>query len=194
MSRRARTSRCLAATAVFLFGAGACATFHYGPRRRAPPGVPLADSPRIDVVLISRDHYDHLDRSVVRRLGNGPRYFVPLGLGRWLARAGVHRFSGLDWGQASSVGPLTVHAVPAKHGSGRRRWFMEHMHMDPPDAVPAFREMGAELGLAMHWGTFKLAEEPLSEPPRYLKKALLANGLDEDRFRVLGFGQTISVE
>lgn len=220
-----------------------------GPRRLAPAGVALADLPRVDVVLISHDHYDHLDKAAVRTLGNAPRYFIPLGLGRWLAAAGVHRFSELDWGQTSSVGSLTVHAVPAQHFSGRTlggfnrtlwtgwvvetgrgrlyfagdtgygghfreiaarfsplrvaflpigayrpRWFMGPMHLDPPEAVRAFRELGAEVGLAMHWGTFRQAEEPPAEPPLYLKKALRESGLDRDAIRVLKFGQTISLE
>lgn len=220
-----------------------------GPRRLAPPGVPFADLPRIDIVLVSHDHFDHLDRAAVRALGNGPRYFVPLGLGRWLAAAGIHRFSELDWGQTSSVGPLTIHAVPAQHFSGRtlggfnrRLWagwvvettrgrlyfagdtgygghfreiaarfsplriaflpigsyrprrIMETVHMDPPEAVRAFRELGAEVGVAMHWGTLGLTDEPPAEPPLYLKKALRESGLDPDAIRVLKFGQTISLE
>ncbi len=90
-----------------------------GPRRKAPPGVAFRDLPRIDAVLVSHDHYDHLDKATVQRLGDRPRWFVPLGMARWLAGVGVFRVSELDWFETSFIGDVLVHAVPARHTSMR---------------------------------------------------------------------------
>jgi len=61
-----------------------------GPRRFHPPPIALADLPPIDAVLVSHDHYDHLDMATVRHLAaRGARFFVPLGIGAHLERWGV---------------------------------------------------------------------------------------------------------
>jgi L-ascorbate metabolism protein UlaG (beta-lactamase superfamily) len=59
-----------------------------GPRRLSPPGLASEDLPRIDVVLISHDHYDHLDRNTVKRLAaaRGPLFLVPLRLKAWFSQ------------------------------------------------------------------------------------------------------------
>ncbi len=90
-----------------------------GPVRLAPPGLDFQDLPPIDAVLISHNHYDHLDKPTLQRLGNGPRVFVPLGHHRELAGWGVFKVSELDWWQTSFLGAVLVHCVPAKHNSNR---------------------------------------------------------------------------
>lgn len=90
-----------------------------GPKRVVPPGLPFADLPPIDVVLVSHDHYDHLDKAAVRRLGNKPRYFVPLGLARWFRGLGIDRVTELDWWRSAALGATVFQAVPALHWSGR---------------------------------------------------------------------------
>jgi N-acyl-phosphatidylethanolamine-hydrolysing phospholipase D len=57
-----------------------------GIKRLVPPGMKFEDLPPIDALLISHNHYDHLDETTVQRLGNKPKYFVPLGLARWLKK------------------------------------------------------------------------------------------------------------
>ncbi len=216
-----------------------------GPKRVAPPGVSLRDLPPIQAVIISHNHYDHLDLSTIRELGSAPRYFVPLGLGAWFAKEGLFNVAELDWWGEARMGPLTLIAVPAQHfsartlfdrdrslwagwvikakagtvffagcsgyapefreigrklgpirisllpiGGYRPRWFMRTMHMDPPEAVKVHQDLGSEVSIAMHWGTFKLTDEPLAEPPLYLKKALKEAGVSEDRFIVMKFGET----
>jgi N-acyl-phosphatidylethanolamine-hydrolysing phospholipase D len=95
-----------------------------GPRRLAPPGVAFEDLPRIDVVLISHDHYDHLDLPTVKRLAaaHDPLFLVPLGLKGWLAGNGIHRVEELDWWHARVYRGARFVCVPAQHFSQRTPW------------------------------------------------------------------------
>ncbi|MFC1477264.1 MBL fold metallo-hydrolase, partial [candidate division KSB1 bacterium] len=68
-----------------------------GPKRYVPPGIRFEDLPEIDYVVISHDHYDHLDKNTVKRLGDTPEYFVPLGVGNFLKKQGIMRIHELDW-------------------------------------------------------------------------------------------------
>ena len=92
-----------------------------GVGRYTPPGIPFSDLPRIDFVLISHDHYDHLDEATVRRLARtfNPRFVVPLGLKAWLEDRGITNVVELNWGESVTVAGLTVVCTPAQHGSGR---------------------------------------------------------------------------
>src|SRR5258708_9689716 len=92
-----------------------------GVRRYTPPGIALDSLPRIDFVLISHDHYDHLDEPTVRRLARkfDPQFIVPKGIKAWLADRGITNAIELDWGESVVVKGLTVVCAPAQHGSGR---------------------------------------------------------------------------
>ena len=94
-----------------------------GPRRLHPVPMPLADLPPLDAVLISHDHYDHLDTATVDALvaRDVCPFVVPLGVGGHLARWGVppERVVELDWEQSHSVGGLTLTCTEARHFSGR---------------------------------------------------------------------------
>jgi N-acyl-phosphatidylethanolamine-hydrolysing phospholipase D len=92
-----------------------------GVRRFTPPGIAFEDLPPIDFVLISHDHYDHLDEPTVRRLARtfDPLFVVPLGIKAWLADRGITNAVELDWGESVTVKGLTVVCTPAQHGSGR---------------------------------------------------------------------------
>lgn len=82
----------------------------------------VRDLPKIDVVLISHDHYDHLDYETIRALrGKVERFIVPLGVGAHLRRWGVdaERITELDWWKETQFGPLSFTATPARHFSGR---------------------------------------------------------------------------
>ena len=93
-----------------------------GPKRWYPSPVGLRELPRIDVVMISHDHYDHLDRSTITAMANWTTTFVaPLGVGAHLERWGIPaaRIVELDWWQSVRVGSLEIIATPARHASGR---------------------------------------------------------------------------
>ncbi len=94
-----------------------------GPLRAQPPGIELRDLPRIDVVVISHNHYDHLDRASVKSLANqaggAPLFLVPLGLKSWLAGLGIARAVELDWWDAHVHAGVEFQFTPAQHWSGR---------------------------------------------------------------------------
>ncbi len=94
-----------------------------GPKREQPPGLALAELPRIDAVLVSHNHYDHLDLASVRALasqaGGSPLFVVPLGLADWFRRRGVDQVVELDWWQAQALAGVEIVLVPAQHWSAR---------------------------------------------------------------------------
>jgi N-acyl-phosphatidylethanolamine-hydrolysing phospholipase D len=94
-----------------------------GPSRAQAPGIPLRELPHIDVVVISHNHYDHLDRGSVRGLadqaGGAPLFLVPIGLKAWLAHIGIVNAVELDWWDVHVHGGVSFHFTPAQHWSGR---------------------------------------------------------------------------
>lgn len=95
-----------------------------GPKRLMPPGVALEQLPVVDLVLISHDHYDHLDVETVRRLAQlyHPLFLVPLGLKAWFADLGITEVEELNWWDDRQIHGLTVTCLPAQHFSGRTLW------------------------------------------------------------------------
>jgi L-ascorbate metabolism protein UlaG (beta-lactamase superfamily) len=96
-----------------------------GPVRARPPALSLAQLPAIDVVLLSHNHYDHLDLGSLRWLARErhPQIVVPLGLKSWLQRRNVDHVVELDWWQKhSAVSGLEIHCAPAQHWSSRTPW------------------------------------------------------------------------
>ncbi len=215
-------------------------------KRNVAPGLAWEALPRIDLVLVTHNHRDHMDAPTLRRLGPDPVYVVPQGLGRWFARAGLRRVVEMGWWQRERIEGLDVTFVPAEHWSRRGlldtneswwggyvlerdglrvyhsgdtawfdgfaligqkcgaidaamlpigayapRWFMQRQHMDPFDAVRAFEALGARRFVAMHWGTFKLTDEHLAEPPRLLARAWQRENLPQQRLAVPAIGQTL---
>ena len=135
-----------------------------GPRRVTPPGLRMEDLPPIHVVVISHDHYDHLDIATVRRLADThrPRFVVPLGLRAWFADLGIKDVVELDWWQSATERGLVFTGVPAQHFSGRYLWSQNrtlwsgwviagrtkrlYFAGDTGYYEPYFREIGARLG------------------------------------------------
>lgn len=94
-----------------------------GPKREQPPGLALAQLPRIDAVIVSHNHYDHLDlpscRSLAAQPGGSPLFVVPLGLAHWFRQRGLERVVELDWWQAEMLAGVEIALVPAQHWSAR---------------------------------------------------------------------------
>jgi N-acyl-phosphatidylethanolamine-hydrolysing phospholipase D len=95
------------------------------------------------------------------------------------------------------LGPCDVVLMPV--GAYEPRWFMKPVHMDPEEAVAAFRDVTAAhpahpaVMVAMHWGTFVLTDEPVDEPPRRTRAAWTADGRPEERLWILQPGETRSL-
>jgi L-ascorbate metabolism protein UlaG (beta-lactamase superfamily) len=111
-----------------------------GPKRMHPPPRALAARAGIDAVLISHDHYDHLDMQTIRHLATrGTQFYVGLGVGAHLERwkvpaAQIHE---MDWWQSLEINKVRIHCAPARHYSGRKRqdnstlwasWLVESAH------------------------------------------------------------------
>jgi L-ascorbate metabolism protein UlaG (beta-lactamase superfamily) len=96
-----------------------------GPKRRQPPGIRFEDLPRIDIVLVSHNHYDHLDLPTLEDLASKgtPRALVPLGNLDLVRKSGIPVVEEIDWWQSIPLSPqVRVTLVPAQHFSSRTPW------------------------------------------------------------------------
>jgi L-ascorbate metabolism protein UlaG (beta-lactamase superfamily) len=139
-----------------------------GPKRFHAPPLPLDELPPLDAIVASHDHYDHLDRGVVRALARSAaqsraRFVVPLGVGAHLERWGVaaDRITELDWSESITVGSIRLTATPARHFSGRGLTDRDHtlwaswsvtgprhrvFHSGDTGPFAGFADVGAALG------------------------------------------------
>ena len=101
---------------------------------------------------------------------------------------GGHHFRGAK----ERHGPFRLAILPI--GAYEPRWFMSDQHMNPTEAVQAFRDCGAELALAHHHGTFQLTDEAIDAPPLALAQAITAEGIPAEQFRVLQPGQVWQID
>jgi N-acyl-phosphatidylethanolamine-hydrolysing phospholipase D len=104
-----------------------------GPRRVTPVGLKLDDLPQLDFVLVSHDHYDHLNRPTIKALWerqreNPPLFIVPAGLGTWFRKRGFSRVAELGWWESLEVAGVRVHGVPVQHWSQRIPWLINRTH------------------------------------------------------------------
>ena len=96
-----------------------------GPKRISAPALAIDELPPIDVVVISHDHYDHLDTPTLRKLGEDTQFYVPLGLKVWFVKRGIaaEQVTEMDWWEHRTleVGgvSLKITATPSQHFSGR---------------------------------------------------------------------------
>lgn len=220
-----------------------------GPRRARAPGRALAELPPIDLVLLSHNHYDHLDLPSLRALHrhSAPRVIAPLGNAAHIRKAAAFDIQELDWWQQAASGQpasARITAIPARHFSSRGlgdagvslwagfvleaagvrllfagdsgdgthwarigerlgpfdlallpigayapRSLMRRVHMDPEEAVRAHRTLGAQRSIGMHFGTFQLTDEAIDAPERALAEHRRRQGVAEDHFVTLAFGE-----
>lgn len=135
----------------------------FGPRRHVPPALAVDALPPIDLLLISHDHYDHLDLPTLKALAGKADIdvVVPLGLGERLRRLGYAKVQELDWWQAWHADGLAIRLLPAVHSSGRglfdrNRTLWGSFGLEAEDARlsfsgdtaygAVFREIGARAG------------------------------------------------
>lgn len=219
-----------------------------GPKRVRAPGINFEDLPKIDVIVISHNHYDHLDIETLKKLNKrfSPKVLVPLGDKALIESIGIKNVQELDWWDSVQIDPDTrITFAPTQHSSqrglfdrdrslwgsyyikhGRRsvyfggdagysthyaeikkrlgspefallgigaylpRWFMAPVHMDPAEAVIAYKDLGAKLGIGMHFGTFQQSSEGFDQPQKDLKEALNKEMLSQDCFIILQEGET----
>jgi L-ascorbate metabolism protein UlaG (beta-lactamase superfamily) len=216
-----------------------------GPSRRREPGVRWEDLPRIDIVLISHNHYDHLDLTTLRRLANREQsqFIVPTGVARLLRAQNIGPVQELDWGESLPLAGTTIHSVPALHFSARGifdrnrtlwcgyaietgdriiyfagdtafgahfgqirerfgpprlallpigayepRWFMSSVHMGPDEAFRAHQILDAQTSIAIHHGTFQLADEAIDTPKQVLRACTSG-----ESFLILDNGESVAL-
>lgn len=224
-----------------------CAPFRMERFRRAvATPCRLEDLPRIDAVLLTHTHYDHLDLAALKELGAGMPMVIAEGHERWLRGKGFQNVRELPWWKDLELFPgIRLSSTPAQHFTARTpfdrnrghwcgwllegggfklwhagdsgycpafreigerfgpidfamipigayspRWFMKEIHMNPEEAVQAFADARCRQAVAMHWGTFRLTDEPLGEPPLRLKTAVAAAGLPAESFVAGAVGQS----
>ena len=100
-----------------------------GPKRWTKPVIELSELPKIDAVLISHDHYDHLDMNTIKAMKDWNTTFImPLGVGAHLEYWGVdaEKIVELDWWETHPIGPVQLTASPARHASGRHPFDQNH--------------------------------------------------------------------
>jgi len=132
-----------------------------GPKRVVPPGLAFEDLPVIDMVIISHDHYDHLDKDTIERLGNKSFYLLPLGLGEFFEQLNITNYQELDWWADIRINKIRFVCVPAQHFSGRTMfdrnktlwcgWVLESnsakiYYAGDTGYFPGFKEIGSRLG------------------------------------------------
>lgn len=221
-----------------------------GPRRYTLPGIRFEDLPPIDVVLLSHNHYDHMDLRTLRKLSASfrPRFFTHLGNAAYLERKGIQGATDFDWFDRHAVsGGVSVRSVPAQHFSARAlsdrnktlwggfavetphgnlyfagdtgfgpfvgkireeypggfrmgllpigafkpEWFMGPVHVSPDQAASMKVILGIKYAVAIHFGTFKLADDREDEAVARLEE-LRASGKTE-QFSVLGNGESVRI-
>lgn len=224
---------------------------YFGPVRYSDPGIVFENLPPIDLILISHNHYDHLDMHTIEKIWrkDRPRIITPLGNDSIIQSENPSiEVDTLDWHQAINVGKdVSIHLTPAQHWSARGfsdknkalwgafvistpggniyfcgdsgygdgdtfrgalkqfgsfrfamlpigayepRWFTEYAHMNPEEAVLAYKDLGEPYATAMHFLTFQLTDEGFDDPSRLLREACKKLGVNQERFHTLKLGES----
>lgn len=223
------------------------------PPRVTPPALSLEEiSENFENlnIVISHNHYDHLNKESIEALPEQAKVFVPLGLKTLVEDMNKRHVREMDWWEKTEVaGGSTLTCLPAQHwslriGQGRNeslwaswmlvtpkgtfyfggdsgyfkgfeeigkkfdhidyaflattayhpRWFMHYQHMNIPEAVRAFNDLGARFFIPTQWGTFRLGDEPPGYPALDLKRNIVKNQLDSSRFKIMNIGQILLMD
>jgi L-ascorbate metabolism protein UlaG (beta-lactamase superfamily) len=92
---------------------------HLGPSRRIPPVLPANEFPPVDLILLSHNHFDHMDLPALESLGDKALKLIPLGDGKHLEKAGLFNYLEMDWGDNFTWDGIEITFLPAKHFSAR---------------------------------------------------------------------------
>ena len=230
-----------------------CSPFQFaGPNRMRPPGIKFDDLPKIDLVLLSHNHYDHFDVNTNKDLikKHNPQFVVPLGMRKSLEKLGSKRVEEIDWYQSTNFEKVSITGTPANHftsrgffdrdktlwcgyllqfgkhklyfigdtgygpnfkeigekygpmdlslipiGAYKPEWFMGPIHINPAQAVQVHNDIRSKQSIAMHFGTFPLADDGQGTAERELSKALEIAELDPKLFIIPdeGFSYDFSI-
>ncbi|MCL4233724.1 MAG: MBL fold metallo-hydrolase [Deltaproteobacteria bacterium] len=210
--------------------------------RRESPDARIFDAvPKPAAILVTHNHFDHMDATTLEKFDRATPMIVPLGMGEWFTKRGYRSVKEMDWWESVEVAGLDVKYLPARHWSkrtlfdtleslwggyivqsrthtvyhagdsgyfggfaeiGKRfsridvalmpigayspRWFMEAAHMDPADAIKAMRDVKAAALIPIHYGSFRLSDEPMTEPPAMMELAAREAGFDGTRLLPIG--------
>lgn len=157
-----------------------------GPRRFTPPALRNANLPDIDYVVISHNHYDHLDHPTVAELANRVTWLVPLKLKQWFLDEGIDNVVELDWWQTKSFGRASFTSTPTQHFSGRTPWdFTETLWVSWAISIGDKRIwFGGDTGyndtqfkrIGREYGPFDLGLIPIGAfEPRWFMQSMHAN-------------------
>jgi len=102
-----------------IFGQRASPLSFAGPKRVTQPAISIEQLPNIDLVLISHNHYDHLDQFTVEKIGNKATWLVPLGYKSWFRDLGVTNVEEFDWWDEKTVAGARITATPSQHWTAR---------------------------------------------------------------------------
>lgn len=226
-----------------------------GPERFRPVGIEWEKLPKVDVVLVTHDHYDHLDIDTLKKLNERfyPQFYVSLGNKALLEENGIRNVVELDWWEeavfSAEKSELKITLTPARHFSGRYRtdaarnrtlwagfylqnadgvnmyfagdtaWtrffgeirerlgkpdvaflpvgaykpqnLMAPAHISPEQAVKAHKVLEAEKSIAMHFGTWQLADDGYEQILSDLKQGLEKEGVSAESFAAPNNGKTL---
>ncbi len=220
-----------------------------GPKRVVNPAIAFDDLPPIDIVLISHNHYDHLDLDTLKRLNDRdlPQFVAGLKTKSFLEDNEIKTAIDLDWWQSITANKTQITFVPSQHWSARGifdkremlwggfyienthkiyfagdtgygkffkvikdklgapdlslipigayepRWFMKDAHLNPMDALKAFKDLESKEMIGIHFGTFKLTDEGYNDPIKTLKEEVKKLNMDPIKVIIPTFGKPYSI-
>lgn len=200
----------------------------FSKKRRVPSALSFEEASLITgevIILLTHNHYDHLDKKSISSFPRNIKFIVPKGLGSTVKDIRDAEVREIDWWEEADIGGINIVFLPSQHwskrglfdtnrslwgsylvGTGKKklficgdsgysgiykeissrypgidyafmsagasqpRWLMHHNHQNEPEAIRGFNELGAKYMIPIHWGSFRLGDEPAGYPAIHLKK------------------------